>query len=61
MREQRLRHRHAAFRLVLVAADSGKVEEVKPWVDLLNSVAAADSRAMAARKLLREMQNAGEK
>ena len=46
---------------MLVAADTGKVEEVKPWVDLLNSIAVEDSRAMAARKLLREMQNAGEK
>ena len=46
----------AAFWLMLVAADTGKVEEVKPWVDLLNSIAVEDSRATAARKLLRDMQ-----
>jgi len=46
----------AVYWLALAAAATGNVEEVKPWVELLNRVSMEDSRAVAARKLLRELQ-----
>jgi len=47
-----------AYWLALHAAETHDAATAKVWVDLLNAAAPEDSRAMAARKLLKEMQNA---
>ena len=51
----------ATYWLALHAAEMRDAATVKVWVDLLNAAAPEDSRATAARKLLKEMQNLNEK